>query len=82
MLLGFSSDILLHFCSQHLYRCLTFLTSVNLMKSLKTKHPCNHTHVCLGVLHESVSIFTCLIEFVSVEIVFFLYCVPSSGYSI
>ena len=30
LLLGFSSDVLLHFYSQHPSQCLTFLASVNL----------------------------------------------------
>ena len=53
-------------------RCLTFLASINLTKTLKTKRPRNHTH-CLGVSHQSVSIFTCLTEFVSVQILCFSY---------
>ena len=67
VLLGFSSDILLHVYSQYPSRCLTFLASVNLTKTHKTKRPRNHIHVCLGVSHKSVSIFTCLTEFVTVS---------------
>ena len=67
MLLGFLIGILLHFYSQHPSWCLMFLASVDISKILKTKCPCNHTHVCLCVSHKSVSIFICLTEFVAVS---------------
>ena len=50
LLLGFLIDILLHFYSQHPSQCLTFLASVNLMKTLqKKKRLCNHTQKCLNI---------------------------------
>ena len=39
LLLWFSSDILLHFYSQHSSRCWTFLASVNLTKTPKNETP-------------------------------------------
>ena len=45
---------------------LKFVASVNLTKTVKTKRPRNHTHVCLVVSHKSVSIFTYWTKLVTV----------------